>query len=182
MSVTRKEGEDKEGRTMAKRTTKRKTTVVPEKKILVHVRWMIRRDMPEILAMKESPYLERWSEEDFLSHLRQRNEIGMVAELGEKIVGFMVYELRRKSLFIHRLAIHSGYERRAIGSQMVQKLKGKLSSHRRVSLDFRIHERNVGAQLFLKSQGFQSLGIHRGAFGSDDGYDFTYMHRPSEWE
>jgi ribosomal-protein-alanine N-acetyltransferase len=57
----------------------------------VHIRWMIRRDMPEVLHTEQGAFEYAWTEEDFLRCLRQRNCIGMVAEQGEKVVGFMIY-------------------------------------------------------------------------------------------
>ncbi len=60
-----------------------------------HVRWMIRRDMADVLEMESLCYAVPWTEEDFIRCLRQRNCIGMVAEVGEKVVGFMVYELHK---------------------------------------------------------------------------------------
>ena len=59
----------------------------------VHIRWMIRRDMPEVLEIEQSSFEFPWTEEDFIRCLRQRNCIGMVAEYDEKVVGFMIYEL-----------------------------------------------------------------------------------------
>ena len=59
----------------------------------VHIRWMIRRDMAEVLAIEADSFEYPWSEDDFIRCLRQRNVIGMVAELDDRIVGFMVYEL-----------------------------------------------------------------------------------------
>ena len=46
----------------------------------VHIRWMIRRDMPEVLQIERTSFEYPWSEEDFIRCLRQRNCIGMVAE------------------------------------------------------------------------------------------------------
>ena len=39
----------------------------------VHIRWMIRRDMPEILDIENQSFEFSWSEEDFIRCLRQRN-------------------------------------------------------------------------------------------------------------
>ena len=65
----------------------------------VHIRWMIRRDMPEVLAIELPKALTScWCEEEFLRVLRQRNCIGMVAEVGEQVVGFMIYELHKNKL------------------------------------------------------------------------------------
>ena len=72
----------------------------------VHIRWMIRRDMPEVLAIEHGSYEYPWCEEEFLRVLRQRNCIGMVAELGERIVGFMIYELHRNKIHVLDFATH----------------------------------------------------------------------------
>src|SRR4051794_39786908 len=73
---------------------------VPTAKALVrvHIRWMIRRDMPEVLAIEHASFDFPWGEEEFLRVLRQRNCIGMVAEHGERVVGFMIYELHKSKL------------------------------------------------------------------------------------
>ena len=54
----------------------------------VHIRWMIRRDMTEALAIEADSFEFPWCENDFLRCLRQRNCIGMVAEHNDRIVGF----------------------------------------------------------------------------------------------
>ena len=61
------------------------TTAAPTK---THIRWMIRRDMPDVLRAERDSFEFSWTEEDFLKCLRQRNCIGMVAEHNEKVVGF----------------------------------------------------------------------------------------------
>ena len=53
--------------------------------INVHIRWMIRRDMPEVLGIENSSFEFSWSEDDFIRCLRQRNCIGMVAEYDERL-------------------------------------------------------------------------------------------------
>ena len=55
----------------------------------VHVRWMIRRDMPEVLGIEQQAFEFPWSDEDFTRCLRQRNCIGMVAEITDSVVAFI---------------------------------------------------------------------------------------------
>src|SRR3954452_10657096 len=93
----------------------------------VHIRWMIRRDMPEVLQTEQLSFEQAWTEEDFLRCLRQRNCIGMVAEQGEKVVGFMIYELHKAKLHILNFAAHPQWRRQGVGQQMVGKLVSKLS-------------------------------------------------------
>ena len=108
----------------------------------VHIRWMIRRDMPEVLQTEQLSFEYAWNEEDFLRCLRQRNCIGMVAEQGEKVVGFMIYELHKSRLNILNFAVSPAYRRVAIGAQMVAKLISKLSSHRRTRITLEVRERH----------------------------------------
>ena len=44
----------------------------------VHIRWMIRRDMPGVLEIEKLSFEYPWTEEDFIRCLRRRNCIGMV--------------------------------------------------------------------------------------------------------
>ena len=95
--------------------------------INVHIRWMIRRDMAEVLDIEQASFEFPWLEEDFLRCLRQRNCIGMVAEFDERVVGFMVYELHKEQLHVLNFSVRPDVRRRGVGQQMVNKLVGKLS-------------------------------------------------------
>jgi ribosomal-protein-alanine N-acetyltransferase len=138
--------------------------------VRVHIRWMIRRDMPEVLQTEQESFEYSWTEEDFLRCLRQRNCIGMVAEQGEKVVGFMIYELHKNKLHILNFAVHPGFRRFGIGAQMVAKLVSKLSSHRRTRITLEVRETNLPAQLFFQKQSFRALRVLR-AFYEDSGED-----------
>jgi len=60
----------------------------------VQIRWMIRRDMAEVLRIERESFEYHWTEEDFLCCLRQRNCIGMVAEADGQVVGLVRNEVR----------------------------------------------------------------------------------------
>src|SRR6516162_129139 len=111
-----------------------------KEQLRVHIRWMIRRDMPEVLQTEQLSFEYPWTEEDFLRCLRQRNCIGMVAEQGEKVVGFMIYELHKNKLHILNFAVQQSFRRLGIGAQMVAKLVSKLSSHRRTRITLEVRE------------------------------------------
>ena len=140
----------------------------------VHIRWMIRRDMPEVLHVEATSFEFAWTEEDFLRCLRQRNCIGMVAEHGEKVVGFMIYELHKNKLHILNFAVHSDWRRCGVGAQMVAKLISKLSNHRRTRITLEVRETNLSAQLFFQKQEFKAVRVLRGFYG-DSGEDAFLM-------
>jgi ribosomal-protein-alanine N-acetyltransferase len=145
-----------------------------KEQVRVHIRWMIRRDMPEVLHTEQQSFEFAWTEEDFLRCLRQRNCIGMVAEQGEKVVGFMIYELHKAKLHILNFAVHPAWRRSGVGNQMVAKLISKLSSHRRTRITLEVRETNLTAQLFFQKQSFRAVRVLR-AYYEDSGEDAFLM-------
>jgi ribosomal-protein-alanine N-acetyltransferase len=142
--------------------------------IRVNIRWLIRRDMPEVLRIDQASFDQTWSEQDFLLCLRQRNCIGMVAEQAERVAGFMIYELHKTRLHILNFAVHPGFRRRSVGTQMSSKLINKLAGHRRTAVDVDLRETNLVAQQFFRKQGFKATQVLR-AFYPDSGEDAFVM-------
>jgi ribosomal-protein-alanine N-acetyltransferase len=140
----------------------------------VHIRWMIRRDMPEVLDIEGSSFRYPWTEEVFLAELRQGHVIGQVAEYGDRIVGYCVYALHRSTIDVYTFAVHPGFLRQQIGQQIIRKLKGKLSAQRRNRLVFFVRESNLVGQCFLRSQGFLAL-LTMQEFYQDSGEDAYVM-------
>ena len=93
----------------------------------IHIRWMIRRDMTDVLEIENASFEFPWNEDDFVRCLRQRNCIGMVVEQDDEIVGFMIYELYKTRLHILNFAVHQNQRRSGIGTVMVEKLKSTVN-------------------------------------------------------
>jgi len=153
------------------------TVPTTQGQVRVHIRWMIRRDMPEVLAIEHAGFEYPWCEEEFLRVLRQRNCIGMVAEYGERVVGFMIYELHKNKLHVLDFATHPEFRRMGVGRQMLGKLVGKLSSHRRTRIALHVRETNLAAQFFYRVQGFRAMEVLREHYSDtgEDAYLMTYM-------
>lgn len=143
--------------------------------IQVQIRWLIRRDMAEVLKIEQDSFEFPWSEEDFLSCLRQRNCIGMVAECDQRIVGFMIYELHKSKLHILNFGVDCDARRMQVGTQMVQKLIDKLSQQRRNEIILEVRETNLDAQLFFKRHNFRAVSILRNHY--DDTTEDAYIMR-----
>lgn len=152
-----------------------------KKELRVHIRWMIRRDMPEIIGVEERSFEFPWSEEDFVRCLRQRNCIGMVAEHEDRVVGFMIYELHRTRLHILNFAVHPEYRKSSVGMQMVNKLVGKLSHQRRSRIMLEVRERNLTAQVFFRALGFRAISVLRDFYEDtiEDAYLMEYRYQPT---
>jgi [ribosomal protein S18]-alanine N-acetyltransferase len=134
----------------------------------VQIRWLIRRDMADVLRIEQSSFQSPWSDEDFLCCLRQRNCIGMVAEHDHRILGFMIYELHKSRLHILNFAVDEEARRLGVGTQMVLRLVDKLSQQRRSEILLEVRERNLEAQLFFKKQGFRAVSVLRRHYDDTD--------------
>ncbi len=142
------------------------------------VRWLIRRDMPEILGFDKFAHLQEdlWGEEEWAGNLRERNCIGMVVtnRIGA-VVGAMLYELHKDHLVLLRFVVHPAHRREAYGSSLMDRLLSKLSQGRRRRIEFLVAEEYLGMQLFLQAHGFLAT-FERNAFGGGrDGYLFEYF-------
>lgn len=148
----------------------------------LQIRWLIRRDMQDVLEIERESFEFPWSEEDFLCCLRQRNCIGMVAESDDRIVGFMIYELHKSRLHVLNFAVSSEFRRAGVGQKMIQRLVDKLSQQRRKEIVVEVRESNLAAQLFFQSQGFFAISVLRGRYDdtTEDAYIMRYLLEQSE--
>ncbi len=141
----------------------------------VHIRWMIRRDLTEILQIEETSFVQPWSKADLEAHLKRRDTvIAMVAECGERIVGYYLHELARNKIELLRIAIRKDMRRLGIGSTIMDKLKTKLRVGERDKLTLTVSERNLPAHLFFKATGWRATKVMPHEFGDEAGYRMVY--------
>lgn len=138
--------------------------------------------MPEVLDIEQAAFEFPWDEDGFMHYLRNRNCIGMVAEQGNRVIGYMVYELHKTRLHILNFAVAPHRQREGVGSELVRKLMGKLSAERRNRLTLEVRETNLDAQLFFHSHGFKAVSVLRDYYDDspEDAYLFRFDHAPAE--
>lgn len=150
----------------------------------VEIRWMIRRDMAEVLEIEQASFDHPWTKEDFLRCLRQRNCIGMVAQHNHEIVGFMIYELHKSKFRILNFAVAPSARRRGVAAQMVRRLVDKLSEQHRHEIVLEVRETNLMAQKFFRSQGFRAICVLKDHYDDteEDAYVLVYwLVEPDGW-
>ena len=103
----------------------------------------------------------------------------MVAEHAEHVVGFMIYELHKTRLHILNFAVSAGLRHRSVGTQMIEKLVGKLSSQRRTEITLEVRETNLGAQIFFRQSGFRATNVLRDFYddSTEDAYVMQYYYQ-----
>lgn len=134
----------------------------------VHIRWMIRCDMPEVQKIENESFEFPWSDDDFIRCLRQSNCVGMVAEYDEQVVGFFIYELYSSLLDVLNFAVKPCVWRNRIGTAMVDKLKSKLTPKQRNNISTKVRETNLDGQLFFAAQGFIAVDVLREYYNVTD--------------
>jgi len=75
---------------------------MPTKQITeVHIRRIKKEDLQEVLRLENASFEFPWTEQDYLSCLRQHSCFGWVAEHDERIAGVMIYETLIIGTMIH---------------------------------------------------------------------------------
>ena len=140
---------------------------------------MIRRDYPAVLDIETKSFESPWLEDDLIRCLRHRSCIGQVAEHEERVVGYMFYKLSKPRLHILNFAVDRVFRRLGVGTQMVQKLIGKLSAQRRSRIMLEVRETNLDAQLFFQRNGFRAVSVLRDYYelSPEDAYQMEYRYR-----
>lgn len=93
----------------------------------VHLRWMIRRDVTDGVKKIERETGGDWTEREFLSRLRNRSCIAMVAETAIGITGFAVYELSEFEMrVVNMVALDTPFR-----LALIARMDRKAISHRR---------------------------------------------------
>jgi [ribosomal protein S18]-alanine N-acetyltransferase len=96
---------------------------------------------------------------------------------GYMAVGFVVYEIGDDAIEIQNMAVRPAYRRRAVASQMLARLGGKLTEFAKPRLVTTVRDSNLAMHLFLRSRGFRAVQVcHRHDENTgEDGYRFEYL-------
>lgn len=151
-----------------------------ESDVKINCRWLVRRDLPEVLALQKKYCRQYLTEDEHISILRQRNNIGMVAEDPEtfEIKAYIIYELHKQSLLITRF-VTDIEDQDEFGNALLNKLFGKLSLERRRHIRIAVPEDDLELQLYFKERGFRCTHIEKGYYGYLDAYLMQFTLLPN---
>jgi ribosomal-protein-alanine N-acetyltransferase len=138
------------------------------------VRGLISSDIPAVLEIERGSFVKPWTEDEFKKVLAHNNCVGIVAEAGKQVTGFVIYEMFRSKFRLLNVAVHPGHRRKGYGTAMLAQIAGKLEMGRQESVVGEVCESNLPVQLFLRHSGFRAVEIQHGYFKDkdEDGYLF----------
>jgi ribosomal protein S18 acetylase RimI-like enzyme len=158
---------------------------------------MAPRDLLQVWRIEQQTDARRWTVQDFLTVLQSGHTVGQVVEVGDQIIGYIIYTVQSlpgeeeeedsKSIHSHlagphshiseqpmnilllHLVVHPEWRRRGVGLALLGRLIKKL---RQIDdrLQATVPESNLAAQLLLREGGFKAVRVLRGYFGEEDGY------------
>ena len=142
-----------------------------------YVRWLIRRVMPMIMDIENESFSDPWSEKEFIQHARKSNGAGMVVEVKNEVVGYMVYELQQSEIKLLSFAVHPKHRRGGVGRTLIERLICKLDASKRNRISVVVRERNLEAQLFLRNMGFLCTQVLNNYYDNvtEDAYMMEYF-------
>lgn len=149
-----------------------------------HVRWMVARDMPEVLQIEANSFEFAWDAKDFQRALKTEGVIGMVASVKHHVQGYMVFQLGENNLHLLNMAVAPDHRRLGIGATMVARMVDWLANNKRNHITLELRETNLPAQLFFRRMGFKAVRVERRFYQDTDesAYVFEYCLRGSSCE
>jgi ribosomal-protein-alanine N-acetyltransferase len=131
-------------------------------------------DLDEVMVIERMSFRFPWSAGFFLQELQVPCARSILAELGNRTVGYILFWLLPEAIDIHNIAVHLEYRRRGIARALLGAVidEARRRSFTRVMLEVR--RSNTPAQTLYRRLGFATTGIRKGYY-SDDGEDALAM-------
>lgn len=143
-------------------------------RIVPCIRFMIPHDIEYAVAISYSSPLP-WAADDFYQCIQHKNCTGLVAEVGQQMVGFTIFEEQKAYISILNMYVEEDMRRMGIGHAMVSKLKSKLTLNACTAMFARVHERDQGTLHFMLSEDFYGVGVINEYYDDDDAYEMRYQ-------
>lgn len=91
-----------------------------------------------------------WLANDFKRVMRLANTVGLVAESGGVVVGFLVYEVHLSALWLRNLAVNPVCRRMGVGRELIKRVCKEAGAKKKLSVGGIVAECNLDAQVFLR--------------------------------
>lgn len=142
------------------------------------VRWLKGRDLRHVAAIEQDSLAGARTEEGLLEYLGDKNRKAMVAEDGERVVGYLIFECRRDvgEMEVLSMAVAERARRRRVATELLHSLQEVAGPGFR-QIKVLVRESNVAAQLLLRAHRFRATAILRQAYAEPDEDGYVMEHR-----
>lgn len=129
----------------------------------------------ELLILENICFPVPWQEKDFRRLIKDKRNISLAAEIDDKIVGYVIFEIVGLNCNLAAVAVSPNMRRKKIGSTLVRQVLTTMTEvFEKISV--MASEKNLDAQLFFRSLGFKAVQVSKDFYGKGhDGYSFVYF-------
>lgn len=124
----------------------------------VIIRGMKKEDIAQIIEIEKKCFSLPWSRDAFVNELKNDLAYYQVAELGEKIVGYMGMWKVIDECHITNVAVIPEYRKQNIASMLIEKMVDICVCSEIVAMTLEVRESNIPAINLYKKFGFVSAG------------------------
>lgn len=138
------------------------------------IRSMTKDDVDSVYIVEENCFTDPWSKESIRKELKNDLARYLVAELDNKIVGYVGVWFVVDEGHITNVAVHSDYRGKKIGDKLVKEMVKLCKESKLVAMTLEVRSSNTVAQNLYRKYGFKMGGIRK-EYYSDNKEDAIIM-------
>ena len=138
------------------------------------IRPMIIDDVDEVYIVEEDCFVDPWSKDSIRKELKNNLARYLVAQLDNKIVGYVGVWFVVDEGHITNVAVHSDYRGKKIGDRLVKEMVELCKENKLVAMTLEVRTSNTVAQNLYRKYGFKMGGIRK-EYYSDNKEDAIIM-------
>ena len=138
------------------------------------IRPMTIDDVDEVYTVEEDCFVDPWSKDSIRKELKNNLARYLVAQLDNKIVGYVGVWFVVDEGHITNVAVHSDYRGKKIGDRLVKEMVELCKENKLVAMTLEVRTSNTVAQNLYRKYGFKMGGIRK-EYYSDNKEDAIIM-------
>ena len=138
------------------------------------IRPMTIDDVDEVYVVEEDCFVDPWSKESIRKELKNNLARYLVAQLDDKIVGYVGVWFVVDEGHITNVAVHSDYRGKKVGDKLVKQMVELCKENNIVAMTLEVRTSNTVAQNLYRKYGFKMGGIRK-EYYSDNKEDAIIM-------
>ncbi len=132
---------------------------IPQRKAVLVIRPMRRRDVPEVMEIERGSFSAPWSAFTFRSLLRRRSAVLLVAEEGERIAGYAVLWIGSGGAELGNLAVRRAFRGQGTGRALLDEVLREAAAGGAGTVFLEVRESNEAARQLYAGAGFRFVGM-----------------------
>lgn len=138
------------------------------------IRDMVSSDVDGVFQVEKNCFEHHWSKGEFEKEMKNDVANYLVAEINNKIVGYVGIWFIAGEGHITNVAVHSDYRGKKIGDELIKHLVKKCIENYIFAMTLEVRVSNIVAQNLYKKYGFKLSGIRK-EYYSDNKEDAMIM-------